>query len=233
MAAVFAGCGRTASVVELNVVPEPLFAVQKDGTFTLHRTPKVSVVGLGQNSATVKYIMQSLRHAHMHPKLVASTASSDIELSLYDTVNPELGDEGYLLEVHPTGIVLRANSERGLFYAYQTLIQILPADATQVSYSTVTLPVCTVLDRPRFAWRGVQLDASHLSFSGKEIRRWLDAMAAYKMNRMHLCFNVDDEDFSVDEVRKLSAYAEGRGIQLVPELCGSEVPDSVLSLSIV
>ena len=82
-----AGCGRTATVSELNIVPEPVFMVQKDGTFVLHNNPKVSMVNLGQNDNTAKYIMKSLRSAHFHPALVASSEDSDIELVLNDTSN--------------------------------------------------------------------------------------------------------------------------------------------------
>ena len=228
LALLAAGCRRSATVGELNIVPEPLFSVQKEGTFTLSNTPKLSVVGLGQNSPAVKYIMQAMRHAHLHPRLVPSSAHSDIEFSVYDTVNPELGDEGYLIEVRSDGISLRANGEAGLFYAFQTLVQMLPPDMTEVNYRTVVLPECTVLDRPRFAWRGVQLDAAHLSFSSKEIRRWVDVMAMYKMNRLHLTFNFDDENFDSDELAQLLGYASDRHVRVVPELCDTADTDSLL-----
>lgn len=186
-----AGCGRKATVREINVVPEPVFMVQKEGGFTLHGSPKLSVVGLGQNSATVKYIMKSLRHGHLHPKLVAASQNSDIQLVLYDTVNPELGDEGYLLEIRNTGITLSANTEQGIFYAYQTLVQMLPNDVTGTAYSAITLPECTILDYPRFAWRGVHLDVSRHFFPVKFIKKYLDVMASYKMNRFH--FHLTDD----------------------------------------
>lgn len=186
-----AGCGRKAVVKELNIVPEPVFMVQKEGNFTLHGSPKLSVVGLGQNSTTVKYIMKSLRHARMRPKLVAASQNSDIQLMLYDTLNPELGDEGYLLEVRPSGIILSANTERGIFYGYQTLVQMLPTDVTNVVYSAVTLPACTILDFPRFEWRGVHLDVCRHFFPVKFIKKYLDVMAAYKMNKFH--FHLTDD----------------------------------------
>lgn len=186
-----AGCGRKVVVTELNIVPEPVFLVQKEGAYTLRSNPKVSVVGLGQNSATVKYVMKSLRHARMHPKLVTASENSDIALLLNDTVNPELGDEGYLLEVRTSGIRLSANTEIGIFYAYQTLVQMMPGDATQVAYSSVTLPECTVLDHPRFAWRGGHLDVSRHFFPVKFVKKYLDVLATYKMNRFH--FHLTDD----------------------------------------
>ena len=185
------GCGRKAVVPEINVVPEPVFKVQKEGSFTLKRNPRVSVVGLGQNSATVKYIMNSLRHAHMRPKLVSSMQNSDIELSIYDTLNPELGDEGYLLEVRNNGIRISANTETGVFYGFQTLAQMLPNDVVNTIYSAVTLPECTVLDFPRFQWRGVHLDVSRHFFPVKFIKKYLDVMAVYKMNKFH--FHLTDD----------------------------------------
>ena len=219
------GCGRTATVTEYVIVPEPVFAVQKEGSFALNNTPSISVVGLGQNSSTVKYVMQSLRHAHMRPRLVSTSQSSDMLLTLYDTLNPELGDEGYLLEVRSTGIVLRANTERGLFYAYQTLVQMLPDDVTKVSYRTIELPECTVLDRPRFGWRGVQMDAGHYAFSVREMRKWVDLLAAYKMNRLHLVLGPDDESLGGDELDELTEYAANRGVVVLAESC-EEVADS-------
>ena len=194
------GCGRKAVVRELNVVPEPVFMVQKEGSFTMKRSPRLSLVGLGQNSSTVKYAMNSLRHARMRPKLVPASQSNDIELVLYDTVNPELGDEGYLLEVRSSGIRISANTETGIFYGYQTFVQMLPPDVVKMSYRSVTLPECTLLDYPRFEWRGVHLDVSRHFFPVKFIKKYLDVMAQYKMNKFHLHLT-DDQGWRLPSER--------------------------------
>ncbi len=185
MALLTAGCGRRATVKEIAVVPQPVFMVQKEGSFTLKNNPRVSISGIGQNSATLKYILASLRHARIRPSMVATGAESDIELMVLDTANPELGDEGYLLEVRGSGIRMSANTELGLFYAYQTLVQLLPADISRVMYSAVTLPECTILDYPRFEWRGAHLDVCRHYFPVKFIKRYIDVMAMYKLNRFH------------------------------------------------
>lgn len=186
-----AGCGRRAQVTELAIVPEPLFTVQKDGTYTLRGNPKVGMSGLGQNSATVKYILKSLRQSRLRPTLVSAGEGGDIMLVLNDTVNTEIGDEGYVLEVRSSGIRLSANTETGLFYAYQSLLQILPSDMTKVSYGSITLPECTILDAPRFSWRGAHLDVCRHFFSVKFVKHYLDVMAAYKLNRFH--FHLTDD----------------------------------------
>lgn len=179
------GCGRSVTVGDVSVVPEPVFCVQKEGTFTLRGNPRLSVQGFGQNSPTAKYIMKSLRSAHMHPSLVPTSSEADISLVLNDTVNSEIGTEGYLLEVRNGGIRISANSETGLLYGYQTLVQLLPADVLKTTYRSITMPECTILDYPRFAWRGVMLDVSRHFFNVKHVKKVLDVMATYKMNKLH------------------------------------------------
>lgn len=186
-----AGCGRKAVITDFNIVPEPVFMVQKEGVFTLHGSPKVSMVNLGQNSPIAKYIMKSMRHGHLHPSLVSAAEKSDIEIVVNDTANPEIGDEGYVLEVRSDGIRLSANTEQGVFYAYQTLVQMLPPDITQTNYSSITLPECTMLDYPRFAWRGAHLDVCRHFFPAKFVKKYIDVMANYKLNKLH--FHLTDD----------------------------------------
>jgi N-acetyl-beta-hexosaminidase len=191
------GCGRTVTVTEIDIVPEPVFMVKKEGTYTLERTVAVATQGLGQNSPTAKYIMNSLRHARMRPSLVSRSEESDIELIINDTVNPELGDEGYLLEVRPNGVRLSANTETGLFYAYQTFIQMMPPDVEEHRYRSFVLPECTILDYPRFAWRGAHLEADRQRFPVKFIKKYLDLMATYKLN--HFLLQLPDSSLFIPD----------------------------------
>lgn len=236
-AVVLAACGRTVTVTQIDIIPEPVFLVQKEGVHTLNRNIAVATSGLGQNSPTAKYIMNSLRHAHLRPSLVARSEESDIELILNDTLNPELGDEGYLLEIRQTGIRLSANTETGLFYAFQSLRQIFPADVLEHTYSSITLPECTILDYPRFAWRGAHLDTRHRHFPVKFIKKYLDLMSHYKMNRFHwqmpdtssvsmpeamsTADSAETEEevefYSEEEIAEVREYALSQGITVVPE----------------
>ena len=220
------GCWRTAAVTEPAIVPEPMFMVQKEGSYALERQVAIAVSGVGQNSPTVKFIMKSLRHAHMRPSLVALSEESDILLRLNDTLNPELGDEGYLLEVRSDGVTMSANSEVGLLYAYQTLIQMLPTDVLHTTYKTVVLPECTVLDRPRFAWRGLHVNVSGSPMPVKSLKRMVDAMLAYKLNRLCIDgsrWNEDSLRWEVDslavyspaEAEELTAYAADLGVAVL------------------
>lgn len=242
----FYSCGRTVTVTEFDIVPEPVFMVKKEGSYTLDRTVAIATSGLGQNSPTAKYIMNSLRHSHLRPSLVAQSEESDIDLIINDTINPELGDEGYLIEVRQTGIRLSANTETGLFYAYQTFTQMMPADIEEHIYRSIILPECTILDYPRFAWRGAHLQADRQRFSVKFIKKYLDLMATYKLNRLLLQLpdsiafstdsltdstadlNLSDHRYSDAELADIADYAASLSI-LVQQLDSSFRWDDSLS----
>lgn len=221
-----AGCGRKGMVAHPSVLPEPVFMLEKEGTFTLPRNPKICVANVGQNSATVRLILKSLRQAHTYPRLVSTSQDSDIELWLNDTVNSELGDEGYLLEVRSGGIRLSANTETGLLYGYQTLLQLLPADVTEVAYGSMVLTERTILDYPRFGWRGLLVNASGQPPRIKDLKRVVDVMAAYKLNRLCMDggqWNADTTVWMADSLRgysraeteELASYAACHGVQVL------------------
>lgn len=213
LALLAAGCGRSATVKEISVVPEPVFMVQKEGSYTLHSSLKMSVTGIGQNSPMLKYVLKTLRSAHFRPSMVSAALDSDLELALNDTLNTELGDEGYLLEVRGSGIRLSANTERGLLYGCQTFLQMLPADVTRSAYSAVTLPECTILDHPHFPWRGIAVVDTLASIGKKHLRRLLDVMSLYKLNRLY--YDGGEADASGEEWADLRDYAAARGVTLV------------------
>lgn len=90
--------------------------------------------------------------------------------------------ESYTLSVTPQQILIRATSGAGLFYGLQTLLQLAqPSGAGSYSIASVEIE-----DTPRFAYRGLMLDVSR-HFSTKEfIKKQIDALAYYKINRLHL-----------------------------------------------
>ena len=176
-------CSRSAEVKELKFIPEPVSFEKTDEVFLLEEEVSISISGLGQNSNTVKYILNSLRAGRIQPKLVGVNEGSVMRLVVNDTLDPRLGDEGYRLEITKEGISFFANTEQGLFYAYQTFVQMLPPDILVNSYGPIALPVCSLVDHPRYAWRGLQLDACSHYYSPLFIKKTLDLMANYKLNR--------------------------------------------------
>lgn len=188
---------KNAEVKEYHIIPEPAYMVQKARSFTISSRTKLYFENLAQNSSTAKFITNTLRQMHIRPSFIGTPNRGSITITLNDTVNPSLGDEGYLLQVLPDGIYISANTEKGLVYAFETFIQMLPEDLHQHPYDHITLPECTILDYPRFAWRGCLLDVCRHFISVKQIKRHLDIMAAHKLNKFHWHLN-DDQGWRIE-----------------------------------
>ena len=94
----------------------------------------------------------------------------------------DVGNEGYVLINEPgQDIVISARTRAGFFYAYQTLIQAAEIGADGKS----RLAPGTILDKPRFAWRGLMLDEGRHFFGKDRVKRLLDLMAIHKLNVFH------------------------------------------------
>lgn len=110
-----------------------------------------------------------------------------------------LGDEGYTLAADGNGVTLRAATPHGLFNAMQTLRQLLPHAVEHPAAQRRRLVVSgvQVTDRPRYAWRGAMLDVARHFLAADDVKRYLDAMALHKLNRLHLHLS-DDQGWRIE-----------------------------------
>ncbi|WP_317169360.1 family 20 glycosylhydrolase [Mucilaginibacter humi] len=99
---------------------------------------------------------------------------------LTSTGTEGLPAEGYRLTITPTNITI-AGKGAGLFYGIQTLIQLIPADKGAVA----KLPCVQIEDYPRFGYRGLMLDVCRHFFSVQFVKKYIDLIAAYKLNTFH------------------------------------------------
>src|SRR5690606_39589693 len=109
--------------------------------------------------------------------------------------------EGYELIVSPDGIALHGKGA-GLFYAMQTLIQLLPSDPD----GNLAVPAVTIRDAPRYAYRGLHLDVGRHMFPISFIKKYIDFIAAYKFNTFHWHLT-DDQGWRI-EIKKYPKLAE-------------------------
>jgi hexosaminidase len=193
---VAASCTRTPdesrqpSLDQHGIVPVPVSVEAAEGTwFTLGeatriRTPSGEAARVGEDLAA------SLRPATGYPLPVATggePVGGDV-ISLELAAGGRLGDEGYELEVTQEAVTLRANRPAGLFWGAQTLRQLLPASIDSPSHQPGPwrIPGGRILDQPRFAWRGALLDVARHFFTVEDVKRYLDLIALYKLNVLHL-----------------------------------------------
>ena len=95
--------------------------------------------------------------------------------------------EGYMLDITPENIIIKAGNAAGVFYAVQTLKQIVPVQAyeTPLDLEKVKLPLMKVTDTPHFGYRGFMLDCSRHFWSVETVKEVIDILALHKMNRFH------------------------------------------------
>ncbi|MGW1613777.1 beta-N-acetylhexosaminidase [Streptomyces sp. NPDC002285] len=132
-----------------------------------------------------------------------------IRLSIDPVVTEDLGEEGYRLAVTPEAVQLAGGGPAGLFWGAQTIRQLLGPDAHRrapLPGRQWQLPEIHVQDAPRFRWRGLMLDVSRHFMPKDGVLRYLDLMAAHKLNVFHFHLT-DDQGWRV-EIRKYPRLTE-------------------------
>lgn len=126
------------------------------------------------------------------------TAKPGITLQLGDA-DQKLGSEGYQLTVAKDGITLQANTTDGLFEGVQSLRQLFPSAIGKSSVQQQDWIVSggTVFDYPRFARRGAMLDVARHFFGPDQVKRYIDQIAQYKINTLHLHLT-DDQGWRIE-----------------------------------
>lgn len=129
---------------------------------------------------------------------VATASAGTIVLRLVPA-SATLGAEGYELNVTTDSVRLVANTPAGLFHGIQTIRQLLPVEIESdigVARSMWPIPAVTITDQPRFAWRGAMLDVARHFFTVKEVQQYIDVLALYKLNVLHLHLT-DDQGWRI------------------------------------
>ena len=173
-------CFHAHPILAQSVIPVPLEMEQGTGSFLLSEKTKLYTNLQGGEAELWENYLKAL------PVQLKEARMKDRKQMLFLLITPKNhqlpSPESYTLSVTPQQILIRATSGAGLFYGMQTLLQLMQPASTG-SYS---VPSVEIEDTPRFAYRGLMLDVSR-HFSTKEfIKKQIDALAYYKINRLHL-----------------------------------------------
>ena len=173
-------CFHAHPILAQSVIPVPLKMEQGTGSFLLSEKTKLYTNLQGGEAELWENYLKAL------PVQLKEARMKDRKQMLFLLITPKTpqlpSPESYTLSVTSQRIEIRATSGAGLFYGMQTLLQLMqPAGTGSYSIASVEIE-----DTPRFAYRGLMLDVSR-HFSTKEfIKKQIDALAYYKINRLHL-----------------------------------------------
>ena len=183
-----------APAAEIALIPQPTTLTTGQGTFTFTRPPSISASpALAREARTLAALLATA--TGWQPAISQKAdAKADIILIIDESLTAT-GDEGYHLQVTPTGIRIQARKPAGIFYGIQTLRQLLPVEIdnpTQVKDITWSIPCVDIHDAPRFAWRGFMLDSCRHFQSVATVKQVIDQLARHKLNRLHWHLTEDE-----------------------------------------
>ncbi len=227
--------------LKASIIPEPVKVVSGDGSFKISRNTLIVAEGEDQlrsaaflNNYLAKYYGVKLEVVPKSPRVKSGKDGNlqFIDLSVLDIAyscagfSPsDLKMEGaYLLSVKDGVAYLKGANPQGLFYAVQTLIQLLPPikPAADVKTAETTLPVQSieVIDYPRFEYRGMHLDVVRHIFSVEYIKQYIDYLALHKMNYFHWHLTDDQawrmESKKYPKLNEIGSWRDGTIIGLFP-----------------
>jgi hexosaminidase len=185
----------------LGIIPAPVSLKRTNGQFILSQ--QTAFVADSPDNKAVLFLADYLRTKKMlniQPK-ADSSKNAQNSLILTSAGTDSLPAEGYRLTITPQTITI-AGKGAGLFYGIQTLIQLMPAENS----ATVQLPCVQIVDYPRFGYRGLMLDVCRHFFSVEFVKKYIDLMAAYKLNNFHWHLT-DDQGWRI-EIKKYPRLTE-------------------------
>lgn len=233
----------------MRLVPAPSSITVADGApFTI--TSSTAIAADGAEAARVAELFASILRPSTGYPLPISQGGAAPAASIVLALAPDrasLGEEGYELNVSSQAVRLTAFRPAGLFRGVQTLRQLLPFQIEShmaMSRQAWTIPALSIADQPRFAWRGAMLDVARHFFTVREVEQFIDLLALYKMNVLHLHL-ADDQGWRIQinsrpkltelgaatqvgggpggfytqqDYAEIVRYAQARYISVVPEI---------------
>lgn len=157
------------------VIPQPVKVVNIVGTYKIPANASITFKGFTNVPQNLKHFATEIMKVKAN-KEHQNANSTGLVLKLNKML--KIPDEGYLLSVNANGINISSNSEKGLFYGLQTLLQLIPDDGNKISFTEIE-------DYPQYRYRGLHLDVGRHLFPVAFIKQYIDLIAQYKLNTFH------------------------------------------------
>lgn len=201
---------------EINIIPLPTKVETKPGSFTI--TPATAIVlaesGLEKSAQFLNDYLQKFYGFRLQVLKNTSAHKNNIVLDIEQIDHPVPG--AYAMVVKTDGIDIGGAGSLGTFYAVQSLIRLLPMEKKK----SLSIPCMDIDDKPRFAYRGMHLDAARHFFPVEFVKKYIDFIAMYKMNTFHWHLT-DDQGWSIEikkypKLTQVGAYRNGTIIGRYP-----------------
>lgn len=237
----------------ISIIPKPISIEQNEGFFRLTEN---STIGYTPECRPQAEFLQNLlsQSTGWDLKLVKSSRKATIQLSISDKKISK--SEGYELEVNSDKVLISGADNAGVFYGIQTFLQLLPAevysDKRQRNIDWKA-PAVNVMDAPERPWRGMMLDVARYFYDKEFVKKYIDMMAMYKLNKLQFHL-IDDSGwrleikkyprltevgawagkngkriggyYTQEDIKEIIEYGKQRNVEIIPEI---EFPAHMLS----
>ncbi|WP_421227521.1 beta-N-acetylhexosaminidase [Aeromonas enteropelogenes] len=259
---VLAGCNNDSSdtskpvtpeVQVVSVIPAPVKLEQTEGGWSVDNTVNIVYEQNTELKDEATYLADKLKQNNnlsLNVKEAPVDDSTKTEKSIILSVEASatVSEEGYKLDIVDGQANIIGNTETGVRYGIQTLLQLLP-------YEKNTLPIVSIIDYPKFSWRGMHLDVARNFFSVDNIKKFIDQLSYHKLNKFHWHLT-DDQGWRIEirdwpkltevggcrastppygdrtgsdgqptcgyytqeEIKEVVAYAKSRHVEVIPEI---------------
>jgi len=198
-------CQQSKPKKDITIIPMPEFVsvsgkilVINKNTRIIYEDPNPALRLMGEQLAD--FISEK---SDFRPEVISYSKVQSLENDIFLTVNlndSTFGDEGYRIH-NPDGQLLsvQANDARGVFYGIQSVYQLFPGAFFEANekQSAWEIPMVTISDKARFAYRGMHLDVSRHFFPVEFIKQYIDLLAMYKYNTFHWHLT-DDQGWRIE-----------------------------------
>lgn len=178
------------------LIPMPASIRLSTGGFTITDQTTIIIQNSEPEMFALGNLLREYIEQHTGLKLEVTTegqAPGSIQLQLNE--NTTMDAEGYRLVITTDSVHLDANHPAGLFYGLQTLRQLLSMHPARSA--PLRLPAASIQDSPRYRWRGAMLDVARHFFRVEDVKRFVDLISHYKLNRLHLHLT-DDQGWRIE-----------------------------------
>ncbi len=226
-----------------SIIPKPM---EQRVSNKIYKLPKENVICFNPGASNAApWLQKMLQASDVSSEMLGGNNCGNWNLIADLSLKTELGEEGYILEINNKGISLKSATQAGLFYGIQSLRQLFPAAIeNDLFVGKFNLPQLYIKDIPKYSWRGSMVDVARSFFGLDYLKRHLDRMALYKLNRLHLHLT-DDQGWRIEiksrpalteigskgavvngnsgyltqeQYKELQQYAAARNIILIPEI---------------
>ncbi|WP_282148357.1 beta-N-acetylhexosaminidase [Algibacter lectus] len=166
---------------DYHIIPKPTSLKISEGRFLLDKNTVITAETALENEG--QYLSEMLSTVSGKSIPFSKETQGNILLKLDETIE---NNEGYTLSVSYNQITITGKTSAGVFYGIQTLSQLIPLPVTASNTQTeVSIPATSIVDSPKFVYRGMHLDVARHFFPVSFVKKYIDILAMHKMNTFH------------------------------------------------